>query len=939
MLFQRLRFYAFLCFNFTLCVSLTPDGLSLLSLKSAVDGGASSSAFSDWNEDDATPCHWTGISCMNVTKSEDPRVVGISVSAKNLRGYIPSELGNLVYLRRLNLHGNNFYGSIPEQLFNASSLHSIFLYGNNLSGSLPPSLCTLPRVQNIDLSNNSLTGPLPKFLQNCKQLQRLILAGNKFSGEISEGIFPALANLEQLDISSNGFNTSIPNDIGELKSLSGTLNLSFNQFTGRIPKTLGDLPLTVSFDLRNNNLSGEIPQTGSLANQGPTAFLNNPLLCGFPLQRSCKNDLDNNTDDGAQSSLGGNEGQRGLKPGLIILISVANALGVAFIGLVIVYFYWRRKDSHGHGCSCTGKGKLGGNGNEKISLCSLPCFNGFPSNDSEVESEKDGGGGGGGEGDLVAIDKGFSIELDELLRASAYVLGKSGLGIVYKVVLGNGVPVAVRRLGEGGEQMYKEFVAEVQAIGRVKHPNVVKLRAYYWALDEKLLISDFISNGSLAFALRGGAFPYLKPVQLEKVNNYRAPEARFPNNRPTQKWDVYSFGLVLLELLTGKSTELSPPTSSTSTEILDLVRWVRKGFDEEIPMSDMVDPMLLQEIHAKKEVLSVFHIALSCTEGDPEARPRMKTVSDNLEKRTLRAEKHQTMATAQRTLSTKEADIQMMLAAEVHLGTKNCDFQMERYVFKRRNDGIYIINLGKTWEKLQMAARVIVAIENPQDIIVQSARPYGQRAVLKFAQYTGTHAIAGRHTPGTFTNQMQTSFSEPRLLILTDPRTDHQPIKEAALSSIPTIAFCDTDSPMRYVDIGIPANNKGKHSIGCLFWLLGRMVLQMRGVIPPGHKWDIMVDLFFYREPEETKEQEEEEVPALPDYADYSAAAIGGDWSSGQIPDAQWAPDLASAIPPVASGWTADSGVGASDGWDAAAAPPIATPADVDPVVAASGWE
>jgi ribosomal protein uS2 len=90
--------------------------------------------------------------------------------------------------------------------------------------------------------------------------------------------------------------------------------------------------------------------------------------------------------------------------------------------------------------------------------------------------------------------------------------------------------------------------------------------------------------------------------------------------------------------------------------------------------------------------------------------------------------------------------------------------------------GIYIINLGKTWEKLQMAARVIVAIENPQDIIVQSARPYGQRAVLKFAQYTGANAIAGRHTPGTFTNQMQTSFSEPRLLILTDPRTDHQVI-------------------------------------------------------------------------------------------------------------------------------------------------------------------
>jgi len=271
-----------------------------------------------------------------------------------------------------------------------------------------------------------------------------------------------------------------------------------------------------------------------------------------------------------------------------------------------------------------------------------------------------------------------------------------------------------------------------------------------------------------------------------------------------------------------------------------------------------------------------------------------------------------------------------MLAADVHLGTKNCDFQMERYVYKRRTDGIYIINLGKTWEKLQMAARVIVAIENPQDIIVQSARPYGQRAVLKFAQYTGANAIAGRHTPGTFTNQLQTSFSEPRLLILTDPRTDHQPIKEAALGNIPTIAFCDTDSPMRYVDIGIPANNKGKQSIGCLFWLLARMVLQMRGTILPGHKWEIMVDLFFYRDPEEAKEQEEEEALVAPEYgavAEYTAPTAdtwGGEWPGAAAP--------AAALPAQAGAeWTGAPAPAADGGWDAVAAPA--------PAPAATGWE
>jgi hypothetical protein len=196
-----------------------------------------------------------------------------------------------------------------------------------------------------------------------------------------------------------------------------------------------------------------------------------------------------------------------LSPGLIILISAADVAGVALVGLVIVYVYWKKKDD-GNVCSCIGKRRFGDE-NEKENPCTLlPCMNNLKNDEDGDEGEVEVDGGGKGEGELVTIDKGFRIELDELLKASAYVLGKSALGIVYKVVLGNGMPVAVRRLGEGGEERYKEFVAEVQAIGKVKHPNIVRLRAYYWAHDEKLLISDFISNGNLGNALRGQFFMF-----------------------------------------------------------------------------------------------------------------------------------------------------------------------------------------------------------------------------------------------------------------------------------------------------------------------------------------------------------------------------------------------------------------------------------------------
>jgi len=195
----------------------------------------------------------------------------------------------------------------------------------------------------------------------------------------------------------------------------------------------------------------------------------------------------------------------------------------------------------------------------------------------------------------------------------------------------------------------------------------------------------------------------------------------------------------------------------------------------------------------------------------------------------------------------------------------------------------------KTWEKLVLAARIIVAIENPQDVCVISARDYGQRAVLKFAKYTGAQAVAGRFTPGTLTNQIQEKFMEPRLLILTDPRTDHQPIRESSYVNIPTIAFCNTESPLRHVDVAIPCNNKGKHAIGLMWWLLAREVLYLRntpGMIR-GQPWDVMVDLFLYRAPEDQEKDEAQATEETP-FQRGGFEAEGTDWSSQPAPSEQW---------------------------------------------------
>ena len=212
---------------------------------------------------------------------------------------------------------------------------------------------------------------------------------------------------------------------------------------------------------------------------------------------------------------------------------------------------------------------------------------------------------------------------------------------------------------------------------------------------------------------------------------------------------------------------------------------------------------------------------------------------------------------------------------------------MSDYVFRRNKEGVHIINLAKTWEKLVLAARIIAAIENSQDIIVIGGRENSQRAVLKFCKYTGCQTISGRYTPGTFTNQITKQFREPRLLIVTDPTYDKQAIREAASVNIPCIAFCDTDSPLEYVDCAIPCNTKNKYSIGLMMWFLAREVLRIRGVVSRDAEWDACVDLFFARDPAEIENIKAQEAAAEAAPAEEAAPEAENGWTE-TAPESQW---------------------------------------------------
>lgn len=203
------------------------------------------------------------------------------------------------------------------------------------------------------------------------------------------------------------------------------------------------------------------------------------------------------------------------------------------------------------------------------------------------------------------------------------------------------------------------------------------------------------------------------------------------------------------------------------------------------------------------------------------------------------------MSEEQKTFSQQEllVPLEQYLQAGVHIGTHTCTKHMEKFVFRVRPDGLYILDIRKTDERLRIAGRFLSRFERNK-ILVVSTKQYGRQPVLKFAEIVGATPVVGRFPPGMLTNPRLELYRELEIIILTDPRVDEQPLIEALKMGIPVVAFVSTDNKLIGIDLAIPGNNKGRKSIALLYWILARQILRERGELGLTDNLPIPVEQF-----------------------------------------------------------------------------------------------
>lgn len=338
-------------------------------------------------------------------------------------------------------------------------LQSVFLNINSLTGTIPLELGYASSLSDLDLSGNSLTGVLPPSIWNlCDNLISLKLHGNSFSGVLPEPALPnsTCGNLQVLDLGGNNLSGEFPEFITRFKSLK-SLDLSSNIFDGSVPDGLGLLQLE-TLDLSHNNFSGTLPSfSGGGSKFRAESFQgNSPTLCGLPL-KPCL-------------------GSSRLSPGAVAGLVIGLMSGAVVVASLLIGYLQNKK--------------------RKSSVES--------EDDLEEGDEEEEVDGGGGEGKLVVFQGGENLTLEEVLNATGQVMEKTNYGTVYKAKLSDGGNIALRLLREGTCKDRSSCLPVIKQLGRVRHENLVPLRAFYQGKrGEKLLIYDYIPNISLHDLLHG----------------------------------------------------------------------------------------------------------------------------------------------------------------------------------------------------------------------------------------------------------------------------------------------------------------------------------------------------------------------------------------------------------------------------------------------------
>ncbi|KAD3066412.1 hypothetical protein E3N88_34292 [Mikania micrantha] len=520
----------FFFFSVSLLISsistLNLDGVTLISFKHFLLPHQSS-LLQNWNQSDPNPCSWFGVTCAPQTGP----VTGLSLPNSHLTGPIPDELARLPHLRVLDLSNNSINGTLPVSIFNCSELETVYLSSNFISGELPEAIHTLQNLLALNLSNNRFSGKLPESLGSLRNLTEVSLNNNLFSGGIPGGF----DSVKVLDLSSNSFNGTLP-----LEFSGGSLNylnLSNNKISGSVfPKFVENIPANAIVDLSFNNFTGEIPQT--LSDRKQDYFAGNLNLCGKPVNKTCtvpsSHSLPPNiSSDGSATATaaiaaipknaGDSEYHDGRKVNSwkIVAIVAGDVAGMMILAVIFFYAYQFRKKKPNENPKdiVTAAVKFDESKIIKTRSC-FGCGTEESSSETATDSELAGNnvvysdnnhiiGVKNGEEDkcLVMVDGETELEMETLLKASAYVLGSSGGSIVYKAVVGGGgggggggagVAFAVRRIAKCGVEKMKDFEKIVRSLSKLRHQNLVTVRGFYWGEEEKLVIYDYVSNGSLA---------------------------------------------------------------------------------------------------------------------------------------------------------------------------------------------------------------------------------------------------------------------------------------------------------------------------------------------------------------------------------------------------------------------------------------------------------